>query len=716
MQTLLIISLLIGALLLYVSGRLARRFRLAESLGYGIALSLIGLALVMAPSQWRDLMASSLQSDQILSFARDIGLTGLLFLAGARFNSERDWKARRMPVFFVAAGLLFFIALTVALAVFSSPTWYASITTAAAIAASSVWMTTQVPAIKERLHSHVATNAGGAAAVLTGLLMLVVHFFAVFYALPKASLSLSAYVIVAGYEIVKIAVFFGLAWFASTKFVGRAEGRISSYRLLIGYLLIAALLFVLANLIVGKFGALAWSFVAGALFARTELGGSFRKSNAPIALAMFFALVFLPTFLQAHGRTVTNAPVLLLAVATMLAGKFAFNFLVAKLSRASTEDAKRFAALTLSSGEGAVIFLGFGMTRWAIEGFEYFAVLLFALISMIAGTSLKRFFVKSLDESENGINEAKSHFVSDKSLTSKPSSKAANKKKLHLVAWIVCIALFSLASSARAQSQSTKSEDDPVARAMKRVEAAVNYRAEAADKALADAQLIDKSVPANQQEKRVPFNPEFIQPGVSVPTVEVLKIPVSRSNAAKLNEYRGTLGRILEEENVPVGLLGVALVESGFNPLALSPKGARGIWQFMPATAIRYGLPISPGADHRTHPEHSTRAAARYLRDLYNQFGDWKLALAAYNAGEGRIQRIIDKTGIRDFDEMARRRLLPPETRNYVPAVLASWAKLGGVEKITAQKGISDKGGEQKPSGAPIVQALTGWTTEAPKQ
>jgi membrane-bound lytic murein transglycosylase D len=125
-------------------------------------------------------------------------------------------------------------------------------------------------------------------------------------------------------------------------------------------------------------------------------------------------------------------------------------------------------------------------------------------------------------------------------------------------------------------------------------------------------------------------------------------------------------------------LLAVALVESGFNPLALSPKGARGIWQFMPATAQRYGLTVEPMNDHRTHPERSTRAAARYLRDLYKQFGDWKLALAAYNWGEDKVQRVIDRTGVRDFDEMARRGLLPAETRNYVPAVLAVWAKLSG--------------------------------------
>jgi membrane-bound lytic murein transglycosylase D len=82
--------------------------------------------------------------------------------------------------------------------------------------------------------------------------------------------------------------------------------------------------------------------------------------------------------------------------------------------------------------------------------------------------------------------------------------------------------------------------------------------------------------------------------------------------------------------------------------------------------------------DHRTHPEHSTRAAARYLRDLYRQFDDWKLALAAYNWGEDKVQRVIDRTGVRDFDEMARRGLLPAETRKYVPTVLAVWAKLSG--------------------------------------
>ena len=151
---------------------------------------------------------------------------------------------------------------------------------------------------------------------------------------------------------------------------------------------------------------------------------------------------------------------------------------------------------------------------------------------------------------------------------------------------------------------------------------------------------------------------------------------------ARYNIYRDSLTRILIEEKLPVEVLSVALVESGFNPLALSPKTARGIWQLMPDTARRYGLTVEPGNDHRTHPEHATRAAARYLQDLYRMFGDWELALAAYNAGEDRVQRAIERAGARDFNELARRKLLPPETRNYVPAVLAAWAQMNSAQTM----------------------------------
>lgn len=123
-------------------------------------------------------------------------------------------------------------------------------------------------------------------------------------------------------------------------------------------------------------------------------------------------------------------------------------------------------------------------------------------------------------------------------------------------------------------------------------------------------------------------------------------------------------------EGVPTELLSVGWVESRFSPWALSPKGARGVWQLMPATARRYGLEVTPRRDDRTDLARSTRVAARYLAELNQQFGDWLLALAAYNAGPQRIEAAIDRAGSRSFWQL--RPWLPAETREYVPAVLAA--------------------------------------------
>lgn len=136
-----------------------------------------------------------------------------------------------------------------------------------------------------------------------------------------------------------------------------------------------------------------------------------------------------------------------------------------------------------------------------------------------------------------------------------------------------------------------------------------------------------------------------------------------------------SLENILEGQGVPARLLSVARVESGLNPWALSPKGARGLWQFMPGTARRFGLRVDAQRDERIDPERATRAASQYLRFLRGLFGDWKLALAAYNAGEGRVERAIGRGGTRDFYELSRRGLLPEETRRYVPAVLKGMAQ-----------------------------------------
>jgi membrane-bound lytic murein transglycosylase D len=144
------------------------------------------------------------------------------------------------------------------------------------------------------------------------------------------------------------------------------------------------------------------------------------------------------------------------------------------------------------------------------------------------------------------------------------------------------------------------------------------------------------------------------------------------SGLARLAIYRPMMARVFREEGLPEWLLAVGLVESGYSTSALSPKGALGIWQFIPATARRFGLQVDGDLDERTHPERSTRAAARYLRTLYDLFGDWRLAIAAYNAGEARVARGIRRTGVRDFDVLVARGLLPRETTDYVPKVLAA--------------------------------------------
>lgn len=150
-----------------------------------------------------------------------------------------------------------------------------------------------------------------------------------------------------------------------------------------------------------------------------------------------------------------------------------------------------------------------------------------------------------------------------------------------------------------------------------------------------------------------------------------------RKAIGRLGQYRGALESILDQEGVPKSLIAVVLVESGGQPLALSPKQARGLWQFIPVTAKQYGLVVTTTKDERVNVELSTRAAARYLRDLYAKFRDWSLALAAYNAGPDTIDRALQRGRGSTYTDLSAGRLIPEETRNYIPAVMSAMNLLG---------------------------------------
>ena len=139
----------------------------------------------------------------------------------------------------------------------------------------------------------------------------------------------------------------------------------------------------------------------------------------------------------------------------------------------------------------------------------------------------------------------------------------------------------------------------------------------------------------------------------------------------RAGKYQAIIQKALADQGLPQDLFYLAVAESGFQPQALNAKsGAGGMWQFMPTGA--YGLARNGYFDERFDPEKSSVAYAKYMKTLYNQFGDWYLAMAGYDWGPGYVQRAVMRTGYADFWELYRRNVLPKETKNYVPQILAA--------------------------------------------
>ena len=141
----------------------------------------------------------------------------------------------------------------------------------------------------------------------------------------------------------------------------------------------------------------------------------------------------------------------------------------------------------------------------------------------------------------------------------------------------------------------------------------------------------------------------------------------------RLGKYRTLIQNVLKEEGVPQDLIYLAVAESGFQPQVVNSRsGAGGMWQFMARDGVEYGLTRNGYYDYRFDPEKASRAYAKYIKKLHNLFGDWYLAMAAYDWGPGSMQHAIQRTGYADYWELYRRNAMPAETRAYVPQILAA--------------------------------------------
>jgi soluble lytic murein transglycosylase-like protein/LysM repeat protein len=185
---------------------------------------------------------------------------------------------------------------------------------------------------------------------------------------------------------------------------------------------------------------------------------------------------------------------------------------------------------------------------------------------------------------------------------------------------------------------------------------------------------LDKAIEQPKERRRLQFSKAVIEnPRVRYYINQYTKKQKEEfaKTLARSGRYFQMIADTLQEEGLPEELAFLALIESNFSPHATSSSGAVGLWQFVPSTARHYGLKIDGWLDERRDPVKSTRAAAAYLKALHDYYGKWYLATAAYNAGQGTIDRAMQKSGSTDYWSIAEKNHLSEETRNFVPKFVA---------------------------------------------
>ena len=238
--------------------------------------------------------------------------------------------------------------------------------------------------------------------------------------------------------------------------------------------------------------------------------------------------------------------------------------------------------------------------------------------------------------------------------------------------------------------------DARVAEAYRRTVETVQVReaelAAAAEEDAANSEPASIDAVASLPVSDAPASPETVAQAVAAVETETIDLPVELNDAVlscvdlyqgrlrdwfqealdRGQQYMPEIRRVFAEEGIPQDLVYLALVESAFKTSAYSRAKAKGVFQFISATGRRYGLTVDPWIDERSDPDKATRAAARYLKDLYALFGDWNLAMAGYNAGEGKVLRGLSRYRKSDYWELRKTRALRRETKNYVPLIHAA--------------------------------------------
>lgn len=373
--------LLVAALLVFGGGRIARQFGRPEALGCGVALCIIAIAIGLSPATWRAAWAGWSSGDRLLTSARIVGMTGMLFLAGTRFHfATIRWQTDLMSRTIIAAAVAFVLFVIVATWTAIATDFSSTVLLAASVIASSLWFSGEC----RRAHKNEYTiKWQAAAAVFTACAFVAVYFFDILSVTRRSSSSVFTHIIVGLNEAVKLFVLFGFAHFISGRFLSRARGRVSALRTTTAFVLIAVLIFGLIFITTNQLGAFAWAFVAGAMWRCSETGMGFGETNRPAAAALLMTLAFVPLTLQTHGRDLNGWPIVAVFVVVAVGIKALFAWLSIKTGTFADSTTKWLALALAGPGEIALALLGFGVTRWSISGPPYFLIVSYALISTV---------------------------------------------------------------------------------------------------------------------------------------------------------------------------------------------------------------------------------------------------------------------------------------------------------------------------------------------